>query len=185
MQSETKLKFRKIIDGCIRKDRPSQNQLYKLFYAYGMSVCIRYVNSESEALIVLNDGFLKVFQNIKKFDLDKSFKPWFRKIIVNTALSHLKSQKKYNMEVDIDNAEYVPTNEDILSKISYKELTAMIQTLSSAYRTVFNMYVIDGFKHDEIAEQLGITVSTSKSNLARARVKLRDLVTTKYQKINT
>ena len=183
MQNE--LEFRKVINGCIRRDRTSQNQLYKLFYAYGMSVCIRYVNSESEALIVLNDGFLKVFQNIKKFELDKSFKPWFRKIIVNTALSHLKRKKKYNMEVDIDNAEYVPTNEDILSKISYKELTAMIQTLSSGYRTVFNMYVIDGFKHEEIAEQLGITISTSKSNLARARVKLRELVTSKYYKLNT
>jgi len=150
-----------------------------------MSICIRYVNSESEALIVLNEGFLKIFQNIKKYDLEKSFKPWFRKIVVNTALSHLKRQKKYNMEVNIDKAANVPTNEDILSKISYKELTAMIQTLSSAYRTVFNMYVIDGFKHEEIAKQLGITVSTSKSNLARARVKLKDLVTTKYTKINT
>jgi len=185
MQNDTELKFRKIIEGCIRRKRPSQNELYKLFYAYGMSVCIRYVNTESEALIVLNDGFLKVFQNIKKFDTNQSFKPWFRKIIVNTALTYLKSQKKYSMEVNIEKAEEVHTKEEILSKISYKELTSMIQTLSSSYKTVFNMYVIDGFKHEEIAEELGITVSTSRSNLARARVKLRDLVTAKYDKLTT
>lgn len=177
MKNEVEIKFKAIIKGCIRRDRPSQNQLYKLFYVYGMSICIRYVRSEHEALAVLNDSFLKVFQNIKKYNLEQPFQPWLRKIIVNTALDHLKVQRKYNIEVNIDNAKHISVTEGIFSKINYKELTAMIQELSLAYRTVFHMYVIEGFKHKEIADQLGITVSTSKSNLARAKVKLKEIIT--------
>ena len=93
----------------------------------------------------------------------------------------MKKQKKFKMEVQMQETNNISTQEDALSIISYKELMAMVQSLSLAYRTVFNMYVIDGFKHREIAEKLGITVSTSKSNLTRARAKLQDLVT---QKIN-
>jgi len=142
---------------------------------------MRYVDNESEAVSIVNDGFLKFFKYIKKYDLEKPFKPWFRKILVNTAINQIKKQKKFKMEVQMQETNNISTQEDALSIISYKELMAMVQSLSLAYRTVFNMYVIDGFKHREIAEKLGITVSTSKSNLTRARAKLQDLVT---QKIN-
>lgn len=184
MQLNSEEEFHKIILGCCKSNRSAQNALYRKFFPYGMSICIRYVNSESEATFVLNDGFLKVFRNIKKFNKDQPFKPWFRKIVVNTAINYIKSQKKYRMEIDIEEAKNVPSAEEILSQISYKELMELIQTLTSGYRTVFNMYVIDGYKHQEIAEKLGIQVSTSKSNLSRARIKLQELINNKLKSVN-
>ncbi|MEM6726146.1 MAG: sigma-70 family RNA polymerase sigma factor [Bacteroidota bacterium] len=168
--------FKKLLEGCRKQHRPSQNALYKAFYAYGMSICIRYVNNENEAISLLNDGFLKVFKNIKKFDAEKPFKPWLRRILINTAINHVKKHRKFKLEVSMDEARNVKSREDILSNISYQELLTMVQSLSTAYRTVFNMYVIDGFKHHEIAKELGIDINTSKSNLSRARAKLKELV---------
>lgn len=176
MHLNTDQDFDQIILGCRRKDRAAQQGLYRAFYAYGMSICIRYAKSEDEAIPILNDSFLKVFRNIKKFDPHKPFKPWFRKILVNTAINHIKKKEKFKMQVSMEEAKNIPTAEDILSRISYKELMAMVQSLSTAYRTVFNMYVIDGFKHQEIANKLGVSIGTSKSNLAKARMKLREMV---------
>lgn len=165
-----------ILKACCQKDRASQKRLYKEFYSYGMSVAIRYINDEGEAEMIVHDGFLKVFNNVKKFDLEKPFKPWFRQIVVNTSIDYLKRQKRLIMKSNLSEAENTADRENILSNISYKELLAMVHTLSSAYRTVFNMYVIDGFKHEEIAQTLGITVGTSKSNLNKARTKLKALI---------
>lgn len=179
MQDKRDLDISDIISGCRKQLRSSQNALYRLYYSYGMSICIRYVDNESEAISILNDGFLKVFRNINQFNPDQPFKPWFRKIVVNTAITQIKKNKKFQMEVGIDNAQFVPNTDDVLSQIAYRDLVNMVQSLTASYRAVFNMYVLDGYKHDEIAEHLGITVSTSKSNLARARVKLRELITKK------
>ncbi len=182
MQPNTESELPEIILGCCRNQRNSQNALYRLYYAYGMSIAIRYVGTEEEALTIVNDAFLKVFDHIKRFDKNQSFKPWFRKILVNTALNFIKKKQKYKMEVNLDEADKVSSREEILSQINYKDLIITLQSLSLAYRTVFNLYVIDGFKHSEIADMLGITVSTSKSNLTRARLKLKELIT---QKINS
>ena len=162
--------------GCRKRQRGSQHELYRHFYAYGMSITIRYADNEDEAIQILNDSFMKVFSNIKKFDLEKPFKPWFRKIVVNTAINYVRKQKKFKREVQMDEAGNISTGEDILSRISYMELMAMVQSLTTAYRTVFNMYVIDGFKHEEIANMLGISVGASKSNLSKARSKLREMI---------
>ncbi|MCB0835536.1 MAG: RNA polymerase sigma factor [Bacteroidetes bacterium] len=169
-----------ILKGCYKRNRSSQNSLYRLYYAYGMSICIRYAQNEEEAISILNDGFLKVFRNIKKYDTSRPFKPWFRRIVVNTAINHIVKNQKLNREVGMEKAEKLPSTEDILSRISYQELMQMVQSLSVAYRTVFNMYVIDGYKHHEIAARLGITESTSKSNLTRARARLKELVEVKF-----
>lgn len=183
MNHESDFDFNQIILGCRKNKRTSQNALYRLYYSYGMSIAIRYVNSESEAISIVNDGFFKVFSNMKKFDPKQSFKPWFRRIIINTSINYIREQKKFKNEVDMDLFNNLSAKEEILSKINYKELIEMVQSLSTAYRTVFNMYVIDGYKHNEIAETLGITVSTSKSNLARARANLRNLVTSKMDNL--
>lgn len=179
MEKDSSKDFQLIIEGCCKRDRSSQNALYKLYYPYAMSVCIRYTESNSEAICVVNDSFLKVFNNIKKFGIDRPFKPWFRRILVNTAINHVKKQKKFKKEVAMDEARTTPYVEDVLSQINYRELIALVQSLSQSYRTVFNMYVIDGYKHKEIAKILGISESTSKSNLTRARAKLQELVTAK------
>ena len=166
-----------IILGCRKGDRKCQHDLYKLYYSYGMSVGIRYVKGEDEAIHVLNDSFMKVFSKISKYDNKYDFKPWFRKIVVNTAIDYIKKQKKLHMKSNIDDAINISSREDILSRIGYKELIGLVQSLSTAYRTVFNMYVIDGFKHEEIAKKLNISVGASKSNLSKARARLRDMVT--------
>ncbi|TAH21738.1 MAG: RNA polymerase sigma factor [Cytophagales bacterium] len=145
-----------------------------------MSVCIRYTKNEDDAIEVLNDGFLKVFNGLKKFDLTRSFKPWFRRIVINEAINHFKKHEKHMKNEQIKDTEANSTIDDILSKIAYEEVIAMIQTLSMAYRTVFNLYVIDGYKHEEIAEMLGISIGTSKSNLSKAREKLQALVKEKF-----
>lgn len=168
--------FERIVLGCCEKDRECQRLLYQRFYAYGMSICIRYADSEDEALQILNDGFLKVFRNIKKFDINRPFKAWFRTILVNTAINHLRRHKKQKLQVNMEDMSHVATTEEILSRINYQELMAMVQSLSTAYRTVFNLYVIDGYKHEEISQMLGIAVGTSKSNLSKAREKLREMI---------
>ena len=179
MHQANQKEFEQIISGCRKRNRDSQNALYRLFYSYGMSICIRYVNTEAEAISVVNDGFLKVFKHIHRFDSTQGFKPWFRRIVINTAINHIKKQKKFKQEVSMEEAKNISNREDILSQINYKELMAMVQSLSTAYRAVFNMYVIDGFKHEEIANKLGISIGTSKSNLTRARANLRKLITKK------
>lgn len=170
-----------ILQGCRQRQRSSQHELYKLFYAYGMSVAIRYLQEENEAITVVNDAFMKVFKNIRQYDAAKPFKPWFRRIVINTALNCIKKQAKYRKETGMDEMKDIADREEILSQINYQELVSLVQSLTTAYRSVFNMYVIDGFRHDEIARTLGITVSTSKSNLVRARRKLREMLKQKIE----
>lgn len=148
-----------------------------MFYSYGMSITLRYADSRDEAAAILNDSFMKVFENISRFDSQRPFKPWLRRIIVNTAINHYhKTRKEREME-EFGNVENrLAGEETVMSGISYKEIIEMVQQLTPAYRTVFNLYVIEGFRHEEIAEMLGISVGSSKSNLSRAKQNLRVLL---------
>lgn len=145
-----------------------------MFYGYGMSITLYYADSRDEAAEILNDGFMKVFQNIKSFDTDRSFKPWFRRILINTAIDHYHKYKKHEKSERFELHENELTgNEKILSGINYREIIAMVQKLSPQYRTVFNLCVIEGYKHKEVAKVLDITVGTSKSNLHKAKQNLQ------------
>lgn len=148
-----------------------------MFYAYGMSITLRYADSRGQAAEILNDAFMKVFTNIEQYDSTRPFKPWLRRIIVNTAINHYHKHQKDRQLVDLELAENeVSTKENVLSGISYDEIIDMVQQLSPAYRTVFNLYVIEGFKHKEIADMLNIAVGTSKSNLSKAKKNLQSIV---------
>ena len=148
-----------------------------MFYAYGMSITMRYADSRDRAVLILNDAFMKVFENIRKYDRHRPFKPWLRQIIVNTAINHFNSNKKYqDWEGLEESSANMGREETIISGLTYDEIIEMVQQLSPAYRTVFNLYVIDGFKHKEIAELLGISVGTSKSNLHKAKQNLRAML---------
>lgn len=166
-----------LIKGCIHEDRGSQRKLYESFYGYGMSVCLRYSRTEEEAIEILNDGFMKVFSKIRKYDSTKSFKGWLRKIMINTALDHFRKNEKFYDHKKIDTAKNEDVKFNIEEKLAYEEIIKIVQNLSSAYRVVFNMHVIDGYSHEEIAEMLGISVGTSKSNLSKARANLREMLT--------
>jgi RNA polymerase sigma factor (sigma-70 family) len=165
-----------IITLCIRDNRQAQNALYKEFYSYGMSIVCRYITDKQEAVQILNESYFKVFTNLHSFTPELDFKPWFKTIVINSALNHIKKMKKFTNEVNIEDHSQLSFSDTILSKLHFEDIIKMVQSLSSSYRTVFNLYVLDGYKHEDIAQQLGITVSTSKSNLARAKEKLRDMI---------
>lgn len=156
--------------------RESQKLLYQEFYSYGMSICLRYADNREEAAEILNDGFMKIFQHIRKFDLARPFKPWLRKIMVNTAINHYHQKQRELKTDELDSARHHTEQENILSGISYQEIIVMLQKLSPAYRTVFNLYVIEGYKHEEIASMLGVSIGTSKSNLFKAKEQLKKIL---------
>lgn len=162
--------------GTLKSDRKCQELLYKQFYSYGMSICLRYTANRDEAVEVLNDGYMKVFLNIGHYDPQKSFTSWFRRILINTAINYHKKNIKHNHQV-LEKIPDPPNSEqNALDDLSYQEMIQIIQTLPLAYRTVFNLYVIEGFTHEEIAAMLHISVGTTKSNLSRARANLRNML---------
>lgn len=169
-------KMKAILIGCKKQHRDSQKMLYEEFYAYGMSICLRYADTRDEAAEILNDGFLKIFNNIKQFDMGKPLKPWLRKIMINTAINHYHKKQRDIQAEQIEQAKQSSEAESILSGISYQEIISMLHKLPPAYRTVFNLYAIEGYKHEEIAKMLGITVGTSKSNLFKAKESLRTIL---------
>jgi RNA polymerase sigma-70 factor (ECF subfamily) len=173
--------IRPILEGCLRAHRVSQKLLYQEYYNYGMSISLRYAGNRDEASEILNDAFMKIFINLKKFDLSKPFKPWLRKIVVNTAINHFhKKQREIQVE-DMQKARNEGDTEKILSGISYQEVIGLLQKLPPSYRTVFNLYVIEGYSHDEIATMLNIATGTSKSNLFKAKEQLKIILSDYFE----
>ena len=174
MTDEEKL----IVKGCKINDRNAQRVFYRTFYGYAMSICLRYSNSRMEAEEIINDGFLKVFSKISSFDLDLEIKSWMRRVFVNTAIDHFRKNKKHNNQDDIVEARSVSSQEeDVLDHLSAEEIMKLVQNLAPSYQIVFNLYVVEGFKHHEIADLLNISEGTSKSNLAKGREKLKKVLT--------
>lgn len=162
-----------LIQGCIRDERDSQRKLYKLFYGYAMSICLRYSKTKEEALEIVNDGFMKIFLKIGKYDSSRSFKGWIRRIMINTAVDAYRQNLKHYYAEDVVLLEYETTEVGVLDQLNYEDLLQLVHQLSPGYRAVFNLYVIDGYNHEEIAELLTISVGTSKSNLFKARAQLQ------------
>lgn len=168
--------IQKYIQGCIRNERDSQKALYQHFYSFAMGICLRYANDRLDAAGILNDGFFKAFKNIDKYEPTKAFLPWLGRIITNTAIDYYRANLKFSDHVDIVDHEDVAQVSSIYDKLAYQDLLALVQELSPGYRTVFNLFAIDGYTHEEIAEMLGISVGTSKSNLFKARQKLQEML---------
>lgn len=172
-----------IIHGCVKLQRDSQKQFYTYFYSYAMSICMRYAHSDDDAMEIANDGFLKIFKELGSFqaryeDVEASLKGWMKKIMINTSIDHFRKNQKYQVNVSIDDNLFRLEDhaESTIDKLSYDEVYKLVQQLSPVYRTVFNLYVIDGFKHEEIAKQLKISVGTSKSNLAKAKINVKKMI---------
>jgi RNA polymerase sigma-70 factor (ECF subfamily) len=166
-----------ILEGCISGKREFQELLYKKHSGKMFALCLRYVRNREEAEDVLQDGFVTVFKNIKNFRRDGSFEGWIRRIIVNTALMHLRSRKKEMNFSDIDevgNKFHPESHFDVSSQINANELLRMLDKLPEGYRMVFNLFAIEGYSHKEIGELLGINEGTSKSQLSKARNYLQD-----------
>lgn len=181
-----------LIECCKQNNRESQQELYGLLYTYAYNIAYRYADDEQEANALANDSFLKLFKNIHLCNLEKSnnfvnsFKGWFRTIIVNTCIDRYRSRKKvkiFDISTQYTLADHNENGED---KLGYKEIIMAVKQLSPAYKTVFNLHVIEGHSHDEIAKKLHISVGTSKSNLSKAREHLRTILEKKmnYNKLN-
>lgn len=167
---------RAFIDACIAKERWAQKQLYEDHYTLLMGVCLRYSSNQDDAMDILHEGFIKILNHIHKYQPGTSLIAWMRRIIVNTAIDYYRMQTRRRTD-DLETAFYVPSQEpDALSQLTVEEIIKCIQQLSPAYRSVFNLYVVEGFSHKEIADLLEITESTSRSNLVKARTKLKHML---------
>jgi len=167
-----------ILKGCLKGNRASQERLYKYYYPYGMSISLRYAKNRLEAKEILNESFLKVFNKLDLYDKTQAFHFWLRRIIINTAIDYYRKKQRQPLFMTIDDA-LLQIADDTLGDFEIDttiNTLPILQQLPPAYRIVFNLYVMEGYKHQEIAEQLGISVNTSKSNLARAKQKLKVLI---------
>lgn len=168
--------YSKLLKGSLQNDRECQYKLYSLLSSKMYAVCLRYVKDREMAEDLLQEGFIKVFSNLEKYRGDGSFEGWVRKIFVNTAIEHYRKSTRMYPIVNLDHA----VNDDnviaFVDDLEVEDLMKMIHKLSPGYRTVFNLYVIEGYSHKEIAEMLNITEGTSKSQLARARYLLQDMI---------
>ena len=163
-----------LIKGCLKGDRNFQQALYKRYAPKMFVVCYRYANSKAEAEDVLQEGFITVFEKLNQFRGEGSFEGWIRRIMVNKSIEHYRKATRMYTTINIeDTSAQFLSSEDIISNISSKELLVLIQELSPVYRVIFNLFAFEGMKHKEIAEQLGISEGTSKSNLSDARTILQ------------
>lgn len=169
-----------LINNCLKGDRKAEYELYKVTYSYLMSICVRYTRQQDRAKEVLNIGFYKILKNLDKYDLNAPFKPWARKVMINTLINEFKKQKIHygNMvyvDTYFDNEAYSDMNEAI-TKSNAQEIYDFISKLPPASQQVFNLYFIDGYKHREIADLLSISEGTSKWHLNNAREMLKQML---------
>ena len=174
-----------IIQGCVKANRDSQKLFYQLHYGYSIGICMRYCTNPDDAAEVVNDGFLKIFRALDAFnpqytDVEASLKGWMKRIMINTAIDHLRKNRQRFLTAEIFDKHFNMADEmeTSIDRMSYNEILSVIQRLSPVYRAVFNLFVIDGYKHEEIAQKLKISVGASKSNLAKARMNLKKLLLT-------
>ncbi|MEO5571307.1 MAG: RNA polymerase sigma factor [Bacteroidia bacterium] len=164
-----------LLQGCIKKNLTAQKQLYDRFAKKMLGVCLRYADCTEEAQDILQDGFIKVFEKINTYHATGALEGWIKRIMVNTALDNFRRRvnERNHVQIDINEVAYNTGYNDAPENISVKELLKVIQQLPAGYRTIFNLYAIEGYSHKEISEMLGIAESTSKSQFARARVHLQ------------
>jgi RNA polymerase sigma-70 factor (ECF subfamily) len=162
-----------LIQGCLRRENSAQKALYDTYSARMYGLCYRYIKDSMGAEDVLITAFTKIFEKIHQFKGEGSFEGWMRRIIVNEALSFLRRNKSMYLETDLEKADRQPNYDALGDHLEAEDLLNIIQELPTGYRIVFNLYAVDGYSHKEISEQLGISESTSKSQLSRARAYLQ------------
>ena len=167
-----------LVKKCLEKDALAQKELFEYYSRRMMGVCMRYAQDAEEAQDVLQMGFIKVFEKLHMFNAQGSLEGWIRKIIVNTALDIIRKNKKFMNDVEMDKVDYQihSYNENAVDSLSAQDLLKVIQDMPPGFRTVFNMFAIEGYSHKEIADELNISVNTSKSQYSRARAYLQKVL---------
>ena len=166
----------KLVRGCVKGKARAQEQLYHQHYRTMFGVCLRYCKDRDVAEDVLQDGFIKVFKNIGKYRGSGSLEGWIRRIMVNTALEHHRKSSRFIALTDLEEAMSEDAGHDVVDEMSGDEIMQLIQELPDGYRTIFNLFAIEGYTHREIAAELNISEGTSKSQFARARKQLQEKV---------
>ncbi|MFD0765237.1 RNA polymerase sigma factor [Mucilaginibacter lutimaris] len=166
-----------IVSKCKSGSVKHQELLYKQFYGYAMGVSMRYSLNEDDALEVVNDAFIKVFNNVTNYNADKPFRAWLRTIVVNTAIDRRRKELKHQSNTDIEDAFHVGSNATAIDTLNAQDILRLMKQLPQIQLTIFNMYEIDGYNHDEIGKILNLPASSSRVYLSRAKDKLRHLLT--------
>lgn len=165
-----------LIQGCIKNDRLAQKRLYERYYGKMFGVCMRYSSHREQATEILNMAFFKIFKTIESFaQKGGNLEAWIYRIMVNTAIDYLRAEVRHQHS-DIEKTVYVEDTSDVISDMSAEDIMRLVNRLTPAYRAVFNLYVVEGYNHKEIGDLLGISEGASKSNLAKARAKLQDMI---------
>ena len=165
-----------LIKQCLQGSQKAQEKLYHLFANKMFAVCLRYSNSNFEAEDILQEGFIKVFKNLKKFKFTGSFEGWVRRIMVNTAIEFYRKNAKWQYTEDVQDVKIASKAIDVLQTLKANDILKLVQQLPTGYRTVFNLYVIEGYAHKEIADLLSISENTSKTQLFKARAALQEMI---------
>jgi RNA polymerase sigma-70 factor (ECF subfamily) len=165
-----------LVKGCAGGDRRSQEILYRRYFSFAMSICIRYTHDENEAMEIVNDSYMKVMEGLSEYDSSRPFKSWYGKILVNTAIDNYRKNLKHNESLSINTITETEEREpEIDAELSVKDILILFGYLPANYRITFNLFEIEGYSHEEIGQMMGVTASTSRSNLARAKKMLREL----------
>lgn len=165
-----------IISACKRGDRSAQKWIYDRYSATMLGVCRRYIKSKEDAEDVMIEGFYKVLSKIDQYSGQGSFEGWMRRIMVNESLMFLRKHNKMGYAVEIDKIDLPDESEKALENLKVQDILNLLNELPTGYRTVFNLYVVEGYKHREIAEKLGISINTSKSQLILAKKRMKLLL---------
>lgn len=167
---------KELVKGCIRENRQCQQELFLRYSGKMLAVCLRYTRHRMEAEDILQDAFVKVFDNISKFEFKGSFEGWIRRIVINTALKNYSKKSFKQEQIGLENQPELPLEPEIYSNLEEEELLRLINKLPDGYRLVFNLYAVEGYSHKEIADLLGIQESTSRSQLVKARKMLQGMI---------
>lgn len=175
--TEATMTDEQIVQGCIANNPLAQKYLYEKFSKKMMGVCLRYCDNTEEAEDVLQNGFVMVFQKIESYKGTGSLEGWIRKVMVNMALTNIRKNKKLKLNIELESVEFMlPSTDQASHNLGAKDLLKIIQTLPHGFRTVFNLYAIEGYSHKEIGDMLGISEGTSKSQYSRAKSYLQKLI---------
>ena len=166
-----------LIQGCIRNDRRSQEQLYKRYYHTMMTMCMKYTRDEDKSLLILNDGFLKVFQKIGTFRSEGSFEGWIRRLIYHTMADHYKKEKSYIRFIQFEPTDDRPAPASQSDALEFEDLVRLLDRIPDRSAEVFRLFAIEGYSHEEIGEKMNISEGTSKWHLSNARERLRLMIT--------
>lgn len=169
-----------IIGACLDDNRQAQYALVNQYLSYAKSICLLYSKDQMDVEEMINDGFVRIFDNLNKYDNSRSFKSWLRAIFIHSCIDHYRKNKSFHAFTQLENGHEYEYDSNVIDQIAAEELLGLIQDLTPAYRLVFTLYVVEGYNHREISDLLGIQEGTSKSNLRDARKKLQELIHAKY-----